>query len=83
MSNLTKEADGASRNDLFSFSDLDLLDRGTSKYQKPPNILRRALVKAISLGRKKGADDQDSLGVSFSFKEVMESQDGGSDSSGI
>lgn len=35
-------------------SDLDLLGHGVNKYQKPSNVMRRAIVSAVRKGREKG-----------------------------
>lgn len=56
-------------------SDLDLLRNGTSHSQKPKSTLRRAMVTALRVGRKKGRDDGDGLGVNTQFSSLLSEDD--------
>lgn len=56
-------------------NDLDLLRNGSSHSQKPKPALRRAMIAALRIGRSKGEDDGDSLGVNKNFSSLLSEVD--------
>lgn len=66
---LGKENEAESGAGEITAADLDLLGNGKSRYQKEPDVVRRAIVKAIRRGRVWGPDDGDTLGKSDVFKK--------------
>lgn len=59
----------------ISVNDLDLLGNGISHSQKPKSTLRRAMVAALRIGRSKGEDDDDGLGINKKFNNLLRGAD--------
>ena len=59
----------------FDVADLDLLEKGVSRFQKPSPPLRRAMITALRTGRSKGEDDGDGLGINKKFNNLLSCAD--------